>query len=94
MSDIMDDSHDSIIELLDSKIEVAVTIVLLSAIAAGICQNGKTNTIHGLRRRHFDFPGGGRVAKYRSFCSLNMHLKLRDRHLAFFHSRLGRIVFP
>ena len=25
--------------------------------------------------RHFDFPGGGRVAKYRSFCSHNISRK-------------------
>ena len=25
--------------------------------------------------RHFDFPGGGRVAKYRSFCSHNIFRK-------------------
>ena len=27
--------------------------------------------------RHFDFPGGGRVAKYRSFCSHSIFRKIR-----------------
>ena len=38
------------------------------------CQYGKTNKSLDCGR-HFDFPGGGRVAKYRSFCSHNISRK-------------------
>ena len=68
--------------------EVAVTIVLLSAIEAEICNlqvvkmEKQTQSLDC--GRHFDLPGGGSVAKYRSFCNPNMHLKIRDRHLGFF----------
>ena len=44
--------------------------------------------------RHFEFPGGGGVAKYRAFCSPNMHLKLRDRHLGLFSLSLWSHSIP
>ena len=60
---------------------VAVTTVLLSAIGAEICNLKVVNMEKQTQSldcgRHFDFPGGGRVAKYRSFCS---HTIFRKSH--------------
>ena len=64
----------STIELRNAEnVGVAVSISLLCAIEAEICILYIVNMEkqpHSLDcGRHFAFPGGGRVAKYMSFCS-------------------------
>ena len=60
---------------------VAVIVVLLSAIGAELCNLYVVNMEKQTKSldcgRDFDFPGGGRVANYRSFCS---HIKFRKCH--------------